>query len=338
MSHWKGGADLIESQVELRSKHACFGPDEAEDIAECRAFCADAGLEYYVVDLAEEYEKEVLDYFKAEFRRGHTPNPCVRCNGKVKFGALLTGLEKLGVTYDYFCTGHYASVIVPDEALPNGLRPPCIGIGADWGKDQSYFLYRVSGEVLQKVRFPLANMSKQDVKALAAKRGLSQAARQESQDFVPPGYLDTLFSDRPGVGGDFVDEDGRVLGHHRGIEHYTIGQRKGLGVSSDRPLYVQRIDAAANQIVLADENALAATSLVAGNWAWAGGVPPKGAFRGAVKIRSGSPAVAATIAPVEKPDGSWRVTFDDAVRAVAPGQSAVVYLDNLVFGGGIIEE
>jgi tRNA-specific 2-thiouridylase len=295
-------------------------------------------LEYRVVDLADEYEKEVLDYFKAEFRLGHTPNPCVRCNGKVKFGALLAGLEKLGVTYDYFCTGHYASVVTPDEELPNGMRPPCVASGADAGKDQSYFLYRVEGEVLKKVRFPLASMSKQEVKAFAAKRGLSQATRQESQDFVPPGYLDTLFADRPGVGGDFVNEEGRVLGHHRGIEHYTIGQRKGLGVSSDRPIYVQRIDAAANRVVLADENGLAASSLVAGNWAWAGGVPPKGAFRGAVKIRSGSPAVAATIAPVGPSIDSWRVTFDEPVRAVAPGQSAVVYLDNLVFGGGIIEE
>jgi tRNA-specific 2-thiouridylase len=144
-----------------------------------------------------------------------------------------------------------------------------------------------------------------------------------------------LFADRESIPGDFVDSDGTVLGRHRGIEHYTVGQRKGLGVAAGRPLYVARIDAGANRVVLADDADLLARSLRASDWVWAGGIEPGGSFQGRVKIRSNTPAAAATVSP--EGGGFWNIAFDEPVRAIAPGQSAVVYLGDIVFGGGTIQ-
>jgi tRNA-specific 2-thiouridylase len=336
MSHWKGGGEAAAA-VPVVGRHSCFGPGEADDIEECRAFCRDQGMDYHVVDVADEYEREVLDYFRREYRAGRTPNPCVRCNGEIKFGALLKGIKRLGVDYDYFCTGHYAALISPDAPLANGTRPVCVRSAGDGAKDQSYFLYRVPSAVLERVRFPLASMTKAEVRAVAAKRGLAAAARSESQDFAPPEYLDALFSGAEPRPGDLVDMDGKVLGTHRGIEHYTVGQRKGLGIGGNgEPLYVRSIDAANNRVVLAGNNSLLCHALTADDWVWPGGTAPTEAFRAGVKIRLGSPVVPALIAPVNGGAGIWRISFDQPVRAAAPGQSAVAYTDGVIIGGGVI--
>ena len=169
---------------------------------------------------------------------------------------------------------------------------------------------------------------------MAQERGLAAASRSESQDFIPDTYLDIIFSDQISQPGDIVDLEGKKLGIHRGIHHYTIGQRRGLGVSSNRPLYVHSIDAQKNQVVLCDDQDLLCSGLVAENWVWAGGYAPQSSFKGQVKIRLASPAASSTIIPVG--DGSYKIVFDEPQRAVAPGQSAVVYLDGIIFGGGII--
>jgi tRNA-specific 2-thiouridylase len=169
---------------------------------------------------------------------------------------------------------------------------------------------------------------------MAAERGLEAATRVESQDFVPDEYFDVLFADKESVQGDIVDIDGNVLARHRGIEYYTVGQRRGLGVASNRPLYVYSIDAARNQVVLASNDDLLCGGLIADDWAWAGGIEPAGAFRGQVKIRLGSRAADATVSPGES--GGWKIEFDTPQRAVAPGQSAVVYVNEVIAGGGII--
>jgi tRNA-specific 2-thiouridylase len=343
MSHWDASLSVPEAAGPT-DRHSCFGPDEGFDIDECRTFCQKQGIPYHVVDVKDTYKREVLDYFRQEYRAGRTPNPCVRCNGTVKFGALLAGIKAAGIEYDYFCTGHYAAVGRPDFDLPNGKRPVCVAAAKDAAKDQSYFLYRVSPSVLglEKIRFPLSGMTKREVRALALERGLEAAARRESQDFAPPEYLAALFANEESREGDFVDLDGRVLGHHRGIEQYTVGQRRGLAVSSGAPLYVHSIDPAQNQVVLASDRDLFCSGLIADDWVWAGGVPPQAAFRGQVKIRAGSSPAEAVVAPAEDAGTvngqKWRISFAEPQRAVAPGQSAVVYIEGIVAGGGVICE
>ena len=326
-------------------KDACFGPGEADDIEECKRFCKKYDIEYHVIDVKEQYKKEVIEYFKSEYRLGRTPNPCIRCNRMIKFGALLQGVEKLGINYDYFCTGHYAKIVRPNEGLfGSNIRPAMISTATDVSKDQTYFIYRVPSSVLEKVRFPLALMKKSDVFALAREAGLEAANRSESQDFISSEYFDLLFSDKPSIPGDIIDLDGHVIGRHRGIEHYTIGQRRGLDVAVGYPVYVHSIDAKNNVVVLAPNAALDSEGLIADDFVWAGDVEPNESFEALVKIRLASKPVPAKIEryypPVEDKfnyhGNIWKVTFENSQRAIAPGQSVVLYKDGLILGGGII--
>ena len=296
----------------------------------------------------------MLEYFKAEYRAGRTPNPCIRCNRFIKFGALLAGIKKLGIEYDYFCTGHYASVVRGDGNIASqygegavqnenaAKRPAQIAIAMDSTKDQAYFLYRIPSDVLEKVRFPLGTHTKKEVFQMAGERNLEAAKREESQDFIPPEMLDALFSDRPSVPGDIIDMDGKVLGKHRGIEHYTIGQRRGLGVSAKEPLYVAAIDKEKNLVVLGKDSDLFCAGLIADDLVWPADYNPECSFKAMVKIRLASRPVSATIEPYSAEDGeelcgkAVKVTFDEPQRAVAPGQSVVFYRDGITSGGGII--
>lgn len=362
MSSWIGDYPLPPSSQGVRS--SCYGPDEAIDIAQCQEFCRQQAMKHHVIDVSEAYHHHVLDYFKDEYRCGRTPNPCVNCNPKVKFGALLDGIRATGIDFDYFCTGHYATLVRPrddvrlvyeqlavsgesgqqsggqtgqcavESPVRSAVRPVMISAATDRRKDQTYFLCRVPSATLEQVRFPLSAYTKQEVFQMARERGLAAANRGESQDFIPDSYLDIIFSDQPSRPGDIVDLAGKKLGVHRGIQHYTIGQRRGLRVSSNRPLYVHSIDAASNRVVLCDDEDLLCSGLVARDWVWAGDYAPESAFRAQVKIRLASPAVMSTIQPLE--DGGYRIMFDEPQRAVAPGQAAVVYYNGIIFGGGII--
>ena len=350
MSSWMGDFSLPPSPEGVRS--SCYGPDEAIDIAQCQELCRQQGLEHHVIDVRDAYHRHVLDYFTGEYRCGRTPNPCVNCNRTIKFGALLDGIRAKGIDFDYFCTGHYAALVRPRDdvrlvyeqlavsggsgqcAVESAVRPVMISAATDRRKDQTYFLCRVPSATLEQVRFPLSAYTKQEVFQMARERGLAAANRGESQDFIPDSYLDIIFSDQPSRPGDMVDLAGKKLGVHRGIQHYTIGQRRGLGVSSNRPLYVHSIDAASNRVVLCDDEDLLCSGLVATDWVWAGDYAPEVAFKAQVKIRLASPAVMSTIQPLE--DGSYRIMFDEPQRAVAPGQAAVVYYNGIIFGGGII--
>lgn len=346
MSLWDDSFPVLKA---ADSKDACFGPGEADDIEECRRFCAKYDIEYHVIDVKDQYKKEVIEYFKAEYRAGRTPNPCIRCNRMIKFGALLKGVEELGIKYDYFCTGHYAKIVRPDQGLfESNVRPAMIATATDVSKDQTYFIYRVPASVLEKVRFPLALMNKSKVFELARSLGLEAADRAESQDFISSEYFDLLFADQPSKPGDIIDLDGHVLGQHRGIEHYTIGQRRGLGVAVSYPVYVHSIDPKNNVVVLAPNNALDSAGLLADDFVWAGDVePPQGCLplEAMVKIRLASKPVKAfiEIAGEQDKDPSyqyrgrvWKFTFEEPQRAVAPGQSVVLYKDGLILGGGII--
>ena len=343
MSLWDGS--LPEINTGTKTREACFGPGEEENIEECQRFCKTHGIEYYVIDVKETYKREILEYFKSEYRSGRTPNPCIRCNMLIKFGALLAGIEKLGIKYDYFCTGHYAKIVRPEQGLfGSDVRPYMISTATDISKDQTYFLYRVSSETLEKVRFPLAAMKKAEVIALAKEAGLEAANREESQDFVGEEYFDILFADKPSVPGDIIDLDGHVLGQHRGIEHYTVGQRRGLGVAVNYPVYVHSIDAKNNVVVLAPNEALNSNALIADDFVWPGKVEPTEAFDAMVKIRLASKPASARIEryipseadKTEYRGQPWKITFAEPQRAVAPGQSAVLYIDGVIAGGGVI--
>ncbi len=342
MSLWDDSFPVLKGDDAKAVKDACFGPGEADDIEECRRFCAKYDIEYHVIDVKEQYKREVIEYFKSEYRAGRTPNPCIRCNRMIKFGALLQGVEALGIKFDYFCTGHYAKIVRPQEGLFGTTnRPYMIASATDVSKDQTYFVYRVPSSVLEKVRFPLALMKKSEVFELAKKAGLAAAERAESQDFISSEYFDLLFADKPSVPGDIIDLDGHVLGRHRGIEHYTIGQRRGLGVAVSYPVYVHSIDAKNNVVVLAPSAALDSAGLIADDFVWAGDVVPPPEcepIEAMVKIRLASRPVKAKIRR-NNPEGSeWEVMFESPQHAVAPGQSVVLYQDGVIIGGGIISK
>jgi len=340
----RGGAPRLEAKT--GAKQACFGPGEEEDVAACESLCAKLGIPYRVVDLSAEYEERVLGYFRREYRSGRTPNPCVVCNRELKFGFLAERARELG--YELFATGHYARI-----AQREGVA--LLRAAAQEAKDQSYFLYRLGPEILSRVLFPLGELSKDEVRAAARELGLEVADKPESQDFVAGGDYAPLFADAPPESGDFVDREGRLLGRHRGLPFYTIGQRRGLGLSlGPDPLYVLELDAARNRVVLGPGEGLFAESLVAEDFElrapWLAGGP----FRARAKIRqnaraapcavtlgAAAPSAAATgaaptgAAPLGP--GEARIDFDEPQRAVAPGQSAVLYDDDgLVLGGGII--
>lgn len=345
MSIWDGKLPEIKSEKPVRE--ACYGPGEEENIADCEKFCKEQGIEYHVIDVKETYRKVVLEYFKSEYRAGRTPNPCIRCNRFIKFDALLAGIKDLKIDFDYFCTGHYARIVRPEEGLfGTEQRPAMIAGAADATKDQTYFLYRLPSELLEKVRFPLALMQKKEVFELARQANIEAADREESQDFIPPEYFDLLFNDKPSVPGDIIDLDGHVLGKHRGIEHYTIGQRKGLGVALNYPAYVQHIDAKNNLVVLAKNDDLNSSALIADDFVWPLGLEPKEPVEALVKIRLASRPAEAVIEKYLPEEGDktvycgtpWKITFKEPQRAVAPGQSAVLYIDGVIRGGGIINK
>ncbi|MCQ2572935.1 MAG: tRNA 2-thiouridine(34) synthase MnmA [Treponema sp.] len=350
MSLWDGSIVEIKNDTNrTRIKEACYGPGEEENIEECTKFCKEHGIEYHVVDVKEVYKEKVLEYFKNEYRSGRTPNPCIMCNRNIKFGAMLDAVEKLGIKYDYFCTGHYAKIVRPDTGLfGTDERPYMVSGATDVSKDQTYFIYRVPSSILQKVRFPLADLKKSEVFELARKAKLEAANREESQDFVGEEYRDALFADKPSIPGDIIDLDGHILGRHKGIEHYTIGQRKGLEVAVGYPVYVHSIDAKNNLVILAKNEELDSTALVADDFVWPGNIePPEGyIFEALVKIRLASRPVPCKVSRYIPEEGdtteyngqTWLIEFETPQRAVAPGQSAVLYKDGVIMGGGIISK
>jgi tRNA-uridine 2-sulfurtransferase len=331
MKIWSGAISVPEG-----AKQACYGPDEAEDIEACERLCAKLGIEYRVIDLAEEYEELVLEYFRLEYRAGRTPNPCIVCNSELKFGFLLDRAQEKGLAFDAFATGHYARIGT------DGSGSPRLRAARDRAKDQSYFLYRLSPDRLARVRFPLGDLDKGEVRTLARRFGLEIAEKPESQDFIAGGDYSPLFASAPPEPGDIVDIEGRVLGRHRGLPYYTIGQRRGLGIGGGvagdgaEPFYVLALDRERNRVIVGPNRGLFADALLASgfrSYLEPGASPP---YRGLAKIRQNHAPAPCSFSP--EADGSCRVDFDESQRALAPGQSVVVYdAEGYVLGGGIIE-
>ncbi|MBR2838052.1 MAG: tRNA 2-thiouridine(34) synthase MnmA [Kiritimatiellae bacterium] len=308
-------------------RDACFGPGEAEDIAVASEFAAKIGIEHHVVDCSEAYEREIVSYFREASRAGLTPNPCVICNPLVKFGLLPDTAAAAGVRFDRFATGHYARV---EE---RGGRMALLR-AADRRKDQSYFLYRLSQAQLARQLFPLGGLEKREVRELAAEAGLAAAERPDSQDFYSGDRNELVgMPDRPG---DVVTTDGRRVAVHSGFWHFTIGQRKGLGLpGGEPPYYVVRVDACRNRVVVGRRDELVRTEFRVEDVRWASAAPTAEPFPCEAKIRStGEPLGGVTFEPDGAGGGVCRRA--EGFVGVAPGQSAVMYRGDEVLCGGVI--
>jgi len=330
MKTWNGAVALPKV-----GRSGCFGPGEVEDIASAKAASERVGIPHHVIDLSDCFQRAVLDYFRAEYLAGRTPNPCARCNQIVKCGALLDQARKNGVEFDYFATGHYARTRFDPKTKRHLLLR-----GADSGKDQSYFLARLKQDQLARLVLPLGGMTKDEVKATARRMGWSALAeKKESQDFIESGDYGSLFGERDSRPGPIVDGQGNVLGEHQGIIRYTIGQRQGLGIGGmKKPLYVARIDADTNTLHVAPQDALLAVGLQADELNWiAEDSAPKVPRRIEAKIRFRHKAAAAVLAS-DAENGAERVavTFEQPQSAVTPGQLVVFYEGDAVLGSGTI--
>ncbi len=325
MSIWdKGRAYNI-----LSHKDACFSPHEAQDIAEAEAVCQKLGIEYHVIDCTKQYQKLVLSNFKQEYLSGRTPNPCIWCNSMIKFEALPRSAAETGIAFDKFATGHYARLSYDENRKRWQLRR-----AADERKDQTYFLYRLKQEQLEKIMLPLGDYTKDEVREIARKYGLKVSDKPDSQDFYS-GDINDILQTPPQVG-NFVDVRGKILGQHQGIWNFTVGQRKGLGISAERPLYVIRLNKETNEVVLGYDEECYKQSLTAGNLSWLSVSGFEKAEDVYVKLRSSQQPVPAEVKIISEDNA--RVTFREKQKAVAAGQSVVFYdKDGFVLGGGIIE-
>ena len=329
MSIWDGSVAIPDLGIS-----GCYGPGEARDLEAAKEIAARIGIEHRVIDLAGDYKKVVLDYFREEYLAGRTPNPCVRCNQRMKFGFLLEAARAQGVEFDKFATGHYARVGFDEASGRWQLRR-----GKDEGKDQSYFLSRLKQEQLKDLVFPLGELRKGEVKEIARGLGWSDLAeKDESQDFIECDDYSVLFRKGDAKPGDFVTREGKVLGRHRGIIHYTIGQRKGLELGGGgTPWHVLEIDAARNRVVVGPQAELQTRGLVAGDLNWvARAGPPAEPVRCRVQIRQRHKAAAATVAAAE--GGRLEAAFDEPQLSVTPGQVAVFYDGDVVLASGTIEK
>ena len=315
--------------VNTEGLHTCCSERDIEDAAEV-AYAMD--IPYEVLDFTADFQEKIIDKFIRVYEAGGTPNPCIDCNRYMKFDHLLRWAEAHGL--DHVVTGHYARV-EQDEATGRWLLKK----GLDENKDQSYVLYNLTQEQLAHVRLPLGGLHKSEVRAIAEQQHFVNARKHDSQDicFVPDGdYAGFIarYTGRDCPAGDFVDESGRVLGRHKGIVHYTVGQRKGLGIAADAPLYVKRIDAAENRVVLSGNDALFSRELMANDFNWiAYDVPPR-ELRATARVRYHQREQAATVTVLE--DGHVHLVFDEPQRAVTPGQAVVLYDGDTVLGGGTI--
>ena len=309
-------------------RHACYGPNEREDMESARVVCGILDIPYRVFDCARSYERTVIDYFKHEYLEGRTPNPCVVCNHTMKFGVLPETARRAGLSFDMFATGHYARI--GHDANTGRLY---IKKAVDRRKDQSYFLHRLSQEQLANALFPLGDMLKEDVRSVARTRGLPVSERVESQDFYDGDYKELLSAgESPG---NIVASDGQVLGTHKGVWNYTLGQRKGLGIGHSEPLYVVKIDKASNTVVVGRKKELARRAFVAGNLHWMAIERLSAPLKARVKIRSTHEEKPAMMENTG--EDAVTITFDTPVDSITPGQSAVFYREDDVIGGGTIE-
>ncbi len=332
-----GGVDSsTAAALLLRAGHDVTGAtlimhDIHEHDAKAAKTVADTiGIPHVTVDMREDFEKFVLAPFVSEYEKGRTPNPCVLCNGYIKFPALIKTAASLGC--EFIATGHYAAI---------GVREghPVITAATDKAKDQSYFLYMLGEDILSRLLFPLSGMTKPEIRAIAEELGIPSASSPDSQDicFIKDVSCSDFVAGRSKEApklGNFIDTDGKILGDHKGISAYTVGQRKGLGIASTSPIYVGNIDPESRNITLCRENELYRTRVYAENCRYFAGEFPEDPFDANVSLRYTKKPGRAKVTSL----GGNRVMieFETPQRAPAPGQSAVFFDGDDLLGGGVI--
>ena len=302
------------------------------DIEDAKSTAATLGIPHYVLDEEADFEREVVDPFVQSYLDGETPNPCVRCNTELKFGSLLARARKLG--FDAVATGHYARI-------DRRAGEPVLRRGLDHSKDQSYVLWGIERESLSHTRFPVGAYSKDEIRKVALDRNLVVAKKPDSQDicFVQGGGYGDFVADRAQEAlqaqpGDVVTTSGRPIGTHKGVIHYTVGQRRGLGIAAEDPLYVVGVNARENQVIVGGEQDLLRTDMQVRQVNWVSCDPPREPVKALVKVRYRAVPVPATVHPGE--ESIVRVDFAGPVKSVAPGQSAAFYDGDVLLGGGVI--
>ncbi len=304
----------------------CCGLGAVED---AKRVAYKLGIPHYVMNFRDIFAQRVIADFCREYSLGRTPNPCIRCNQHIKFDALLQRTKELDA--DFMATGHYARV----ESSPKGYR---LLKAVDQSKDQSYFLYTLTQRELQHLLLPLSNLHKVEVRRLAAELGLPTATRRDSQDicFIPDNdYRSFIAKHIPLKSGDMVDTEGKVLGRHRGLAQYTVGQRQGLGLASSERLYVLKLNTVDNTLMVGTKDQLLSNRLSASKLSWVSGKAPKEPINITAKVRYKSPEAAATL---RLRDEGAEVSFHQPQQAITPGQAVVFYKGDAILGGGIIED
>jgi tRNA-specific 2-thiouridylase len=331
----RAGYEVIGISMQLFDKKTTEGSAgkccTLDDFQDARRVAHDCGFPHYVMDFEQRFRDQVIEGFIQSYLDGETPSPCIRCNQYLKFSSLMDRADELGAAF--VATGHYATVQFREGQWH-------LAKAADPAKDQSYFLFHHTQATLPRTLFPLAQLSKPEVRLLGTELGLHLAEKAESQEicFVTEGRYDDFIRGagrEPKAGeGEIRHVDGRVLGHHQGYWRHTIGQRRGLGVAFSEPLYVTRVDPALNVVWVGSESDLMGRELLARDLSWTLD-PPKGPLVCEARIRSRSPEAEALVIPMG--DGRVKVAFTEAQRAIAPGQAVVFYRDGEVLGGGWID-
>ncbi|MCQ2739653.1 MAG: tRNA 2-thiouridine(34) synthase MnmA [bacterium] len=306
---------------------SCYSPDEIEDINLAEKIAKTLSIPFHVIDCSKGYKDNILNDFKTEYLNGRTPNPCIKCNPKIKFGLFPQLARESGIEFDKFATGHYARIEKGENGryiLKSGILPQ---------KDQSYFLYRLSQDQLANTIMPLGGYTKEEIRKIAANYGLEVAQKPDSQDFYNGDYNELLGVEE--VCGNIINTDGKILGKHNGIWNYTIGQRKGLGISAPEPLYVLELKKDTNEVVVGYADKTFRRGLIATDINWISTEQITDETKVLIKIRSTQRPFNGVLIPQN--DGKIRVMFEDLQKSVAPGQSAVFYNNDILLGGGFIE-
>ncbi|KKD34531.1 tRNA 2-thiouridine(34) synthase MnmA [Limnoraphis robusta] len=307
----------------------------SEGMVDAAFICEQLGVPHHIVDSRDLFQTHIIDYLVEGYSAGITPLPCSQCNKAVKFGPMLRySREELGI--DLIATGHYARIRYDQQSDRYQLLR-----AVDKSKDQSYFLYDLTQDLLAGVVFPLGEVLKSETRRIAAEYNLKTADKPESQDLclVEANGSMRAFLDKyiTGQKGDIVDQNGQVLGQHEGIHHYTIGQRKGLGIAAPNPLYVIGIDAGRNQVIVGDRENATQTECIIKRVNWVSMAPPTSPIRAEVQIRYRTKPQPVTVVPLNSPEGEEvKLIFDEPIFGITPGQGAVWYDGEIVLGGGII--
>lgn len=319
-----------EQSGTVQPEGGCCSLSAVED---ARRVAFQLDIPYYVLNFQDIFERKVIDYFVAEYQRGRTPNPCIACNRFIKFDALLRKAVSMGI--DHIATGHYAR-IEKDVSTGRFLLKKSV----TEKKDQTYVLYNMTQEQLARTLMPIGDYDKETVRKIASELGFDVANKPDSQEicFIPDnnygGFIASRM-DKPAAPGKFVDTKGNVLGEHRGIVYYTVGQRKGLGLSFGKPMYVVRIDAVNNTVILGEAGSEYSMGLIASDLNWIAFDKLESPVPVRAKVRYSAKEAEAKITPLD--GGRLRVDFSVPQRAITPGQSVVFYDKDIVLGGGCIE-